>query len=91
MPSIRPPGFSRQTDTQGLRSGLLIGLCLASLLVGCGNKGDLYLPGSEADERSLRSIDQVLDELDGAEDEEDAATKLRKVPEGVQEPAAASS
>jgi len=44
-----------------LRAGLLSLLC-AVTLGGCGNKGELFLPASPEDERTLERIDTSLDE-----------------------------
>ena len=42
-------------------ASLLAAAFSSMLLAGCGNKGELYLPGSIDDERVLQDIDEALD------------------------------
>lgn len=42
----------------------LIALFAASLVSGCGNKGELYLIPDEISEKDLNVLDDALDEID---------------------------
>lgn len=74
MPS---PFFRRPARVRRITLQTLV---LSSLLLaGCGNKGELFLPGTIEDERVLQDIDQALDGATGSPD--DRERRRRRVDE----------
>ncbi len=45
----------------------------AALLIGCGNKGELYLDSNESILESILTIDDALNELEEMEEEEESS------------------